>query len=186
MTKSTKMKTVVAVAVAAIFVGIFIKDYLAIGSKARARRVFIENTSSSVVEVELSGGSTHSCTLAPSASCLVEVEAEAAYTISSKVNGQEMQRDSFTFPPAQIGADALYIVGPLRPYALITMAYGNYSGSSVRVDPTEPFTMLPRKTDASELNAPFPDALTTSSTGGTLTHLCHYDPTTDEVGCPGG
>ena len=80
MTKSTKMKTVVAVAVAAIFVGIFIKDYLAIGSKARARRVFIENTSSSVVEVELSGGSTHSCTLAPSASCLVEVEAEAAYT----------------------------------------------------------------------------------------------------------
>lgn len=185
MTRATKIKAGIAVAVVAIFVVIFIKDYLAIGSKLKARRVFIENTSPSVVEVELSGGSTHSCTLAPSASCLVEVEAEVAYTISSKVNGQETQRDSFTFPPAEVGADALYIVGPMRPYALITMGYGSYSGSSLRVDPTEPFTMLPRKTSASELNAPFPASLTTSSTGGTLTHLCHYDPTTDEVGCPG-
>lgn len=147
-------------------------------------QVFIDNNSPTAVDIELTGGSTESCSLPAYASCVIRIDAEVQYTAVTQAEGQEMQRSTFALPASEYGSSALYVIGPSRPYAIATVGYGNYQSSTTLLEPTAPFTLINGRISGDTINAPFPDSTSTSGTGTTFTHLCHFDPQTQLVGCP--
>lgn len=183
------MKTylIVGGAFALLFGGAIVYDFISGTGIAglHVEQVFIDNNSPSAVNFELSGdGSTESCSLAPYASCVIRIDSEVQYEAVTQADGQEMQRSSFTLPASEYGSSALYVIGPSRPYALETVGYGNYTSATTLLEPAAPFTLLTGRISGDAINAPFPDSTTVSGTGTSFTHLCHFDPQTQSVGCP--
>ncbi len=156
-----------------------------LGVHRTANVLYLDNTTDSPVEVSLTGPSEHTCSLAPGESCMVDVEAPDQYTVVGTSGGQEVHRGSFAIPENGDGTRSLYIVGPIVPYGVITVGYGAGSSNSQLIQPTAPFVELPGYLPPVEIDSAFPDSISSRGGGTSLTHLCHVDPETQTVGCPG-
>lgn len=150
---------------------------------SRASVVFVDNSLEEGVTILVDGEEIGS--LGPGEATVIDVE-PGAHTLSARGAAGEVEAGSFEVDD-EAGFRGLYSIGSKRDYVVVRAVY-DAAGGDTQFHPVaaqERFVRLPADVSPDGIDLPFPDTVTTSGAGATLTHVCRYDASTETVGCPG-